>query len=104
MSVLNTHRNAFSGDLRSRMHSTPCPEITTTSGQRIPPPQHTSLCSFLLVLGRTLRLRRTPELLCSVLALLSCTPSAGQPIEFLYLWKNPQSNWREKTYAVVCSP
>src|SRR5271156_3209030 len=92
----------FWENLRSQMHSTPCPETTTTSGQRIPPPQHTSFCSFLLVLGRTLRLRCTPELLRSVLALLSCTPNAGQPIEFLYLWK-PWSNWGEKTYAVVCS-
>src|ERR1700722_12381626 len=37
MSVLNAHRNAFPGGLRSRMHSTPCPETTTTSDQRIPP-------------------------------------------------------------------
>ena len=70
------------------MHSTPCPETTTGSGHRIPPPQHTSFRSFLLlVLGCTLRFRSTPELLRSVLALLSCTSNAGQSMGVLYLRK-----------------
>ena len=66
------------------MHGTLCPEATTGSGHRIPPPQHTLFHLFLLlVLACTLRLRNTPELLRSVLALLSCTSSAGQSMGVL---------------------